>query len=208
LIDNYDSFSYNLAHLLMASGCTVEVVRNDDVTADEVAAMNPDGVVISPGPCTPAEAGISVDVVRAVSGQAPLLGICLGHQAIAAAFGAKIVPAPRPVHGKTSAVEHDGRGFLAGLPQGFEATRYHSLIVAEQTLPACLAVTARADGHLPMGIRHRAHLSEGVQFHPESILTTCGETIIENFVRAAREVRRDETAGVRGRLSRPSRRAS
>jgi para-aminobenzoate synthetase / 4-amino-4-deoxychorismate lyase len=208
LIDNYDSFSYNLAHLLMASGCTVEVVRNDDVTAEEVAAVGADGVVISPGPCTPADAGISVDVVRAISGQTPLLGVCLGHQAIAAAFGARIVPAPRPVHGKTSAVQHDGRGFLAGLPQGFEATRYHSLIVAEKTLPACVEVTARAEGHLPMGIRHRVHLTEGVQFHPESILTTCGETIIENFVKAAREARREETAGVRGRLSRPSRRAS
>jgi aminodeoxychorismate synthase component I len=208
LIDNYDSFSYNLAHLLMASGCTVEVVHNDDVTAEEVAAMGPDGVVISPGPCTPAEAGVSVEVVRAVSGRTPLLGICLGHQAIAAAFGARIVPAPRPVHGKTSVVEHDGRGFLAGLPQGFEATRYHSLIVAEETLPACVEVTARVDGHLAMGIRHRVHLTEGVQFHPESILTTCGEMIIENFVNTAREVRHEEAAGVRADLSQPSRRAS
>jgi len=187
LIDNYDSFSYNLAHLLMTSGCRVEVVRNDDVTAEEVASLGADGVVISPGPCTPADAGISVDVVRAFGGQTPLLGICLGHQAIAAAFGARIVTAPRPVHGKTSAIAHDGRGFLAGLPQVFEATRYHSLIVAEETLPPCLEITARTEGHVPMGVRHRAQPTEGVQFHPESILTARGETIIRNFVKSIRE---------------------
>ena len=184
LIDNYDSFSYNLAHLLVSCGCLVEVVRNDDVSAEQVAALGPDGVVISPGPCSPAEAGISVDVVRACSGQTPLLGICLGHQSIAAAFGARIVAAPGPVHGRTSAIEHDGRGFLAGLPQGFAATRYHSLIVDEGTLPACLTVTARTDGCVPMGVRHSTQPTEGVQFHPESILTACGEVIIGNFVRS------------------------
>jgi para-aminobenzoate synthetase / 4-amino-4-deoxychorismate lyase len=184
LIDNYDSFSYNLAHLLVSCGCRVEVVRNDEVPAGQVAALCPDGVVISPGPCTPVEAGISVDMVEACSGRTPLLGICLGHQSIAAAFGARIVTAPRPVHGRTSAITHDGRGFLAGLPQGFHATRYHSLIVDEGSLPACLAVTARTDGRIPMGVRHSTHPTEGVQFHPESILTPCGEAIIRNFVRS------------------------
>ena len=187
LIDNYDSFTYNLEHMLTASGCRVEVVRNDEVSAQQVASFRPAGVVISPGPCTPADAGISVDVVRACSGHAPLLGVCLGHQAIAAAFGARIVPAPRPVHGQTSAITHDGRGFLAGLPQPFGATRYHSLMVDEGTLPAFLLVTATASGRIPMALRHSAQPTEGVQFHPESILTTCGETIIRNFTRAIRD---------------------
>jgi para-aminobenzoate synthetase / 4-amino-4-deoxychorismate lyase len=189
LIDNYDSFTYNLVHLLAASGCRVEVVRNDEVPAEQVASFRPAGVVISPGPCTPAEAGISVDVVRACGGQVPLLGICLGHQAIAAAFGATIIAAPRPVHGQTSAITHDGRGLLAGLPQPFEATRYHSLMVDESSLPPFLTVTARARGQIPMALRHTAQPTEGVQFHPESILTTCGETIIRNFARASRRTR-------------------
>jgi len=184
LIDNYDSFTYNLAHMLAASGCRVEVVRNDEVSAEQVASFGPAGVVISPGPCTPADAGISVDVVRACGGQAPLLGVCLGHQAIAAAFGAAIVAAPRPVHGQTSVIAHDGRGFLAGLPQPFEAARYHSLMVDEGSLPPFLSVTATAGGRIPMALRHSTQPTEGVQFHPESILTTCGETIIRNFVRA------------------------
>ena len=186
LIDNYDSFTYNLAHMLAAGGCRVEVVRNDEVSAEQVASFGPAGVVISPGPCTPADAGISVDVVRACGGQAPLLGVCLGHQAIAAAFGARIVAAPRPVHGQTSAIAHDGRGFLAGLPQPFEATRYHSLMVDEGSLPRFLSVTATARGRIPMALRHSTQPTEGVQFHPESILTTCGETIIRNFVQAIR----------------------
>jgi len=184
LIDNYDSFTYNLAHMLTASGCRVEVVRNDEVSAQQVASFGPAGVVISPGPCAPADAGISVDVVRACGGHAPLLGVCLGHQAIAAAFGATIVGAPRPVHGQTSAITHDGRGFLAGLPQPFTATRYHSLMVDEGSLPPFLSVTATATGRIPMALRHCAQPTEGVQFHPESILTTCGETIIRNFARA------------------------
>ena len=151
LIDNYDSFTYNLAHMLTACGCRVEVIRNDEVTAEQVAAFGPAGVMISPGPCTPADAGISVDVVRACAGHAPLLGICLGHQAIAAAFGARIVTAPRPVHGQTSAITHDGRGFLAGLPQPFQATRYHSLIVDQGSLPPFLSVTATASRADPDG---------------------------------------------------------
>src|SRR5262245_37869674 len=207
LIDNYDSFTYNLAHLLTASGCQVEVIRNDEVTTQQVAAFSPAGVVISPGPCTPADAGISVDVVRACGGQAPLLGVCLGHQAIAAAFGASIIAAPRPVHGQTSAITHDGRGFLADLPQPFQATRYHSLIVDQRTLPPCLTVTATASGGIPMALRHRTQPTEGVQFHPESILTTCGETILRNFAQATwawRQARppRLRTAGPQSRLGR------
>ena len=202
LIDNYDSFTYNLAHMLAVGGCRVEVVRNDEVSAEQVASFGPAGVVISPGPCTPADAGISMDVVRACGGQAPLLGVCLGHQAIAAAFGARIVAAPRPVHGQTSAIAHDGRGVLAGLPHPFEATRYHSLMVDEGSLPPFLSVSATARGRIPMALRHSTQPTEGVQFHPESILTTCGEMIIRNFVQAIRgkglgASRR--TAGPRGR---------
>ena len=202
LIDNYDSFSYNLAHMLAAGGCRVEVVRNDEVSAEQVASFGPAGVVISPGPCTPADAGISVDVVRACGGQAPLLGVCLGHQAIAAAFGARIVAAPRPVHGQTSVIAHDGRGVLAGLPQPFEAARYHALMVDEGSLPRFLSVTATAGGRIPMALRHSTQPTEGVQFHPESILTTCGETIIRNFVLAVRgkgSGASSRTAGRRGR---------
>ena len=186
LIDNYDSFTYNLAHMLAASGCRVEVVRNDEVSAQQVASFGPPGVVISPGPCVPADAGISVDVVRVCGGQAPLLGVCLGHQAIAAAFGARIVAAPRPVHGQTSSITHDGHGFLAGLPQPFKATRYHSLMVDEGSLPPFLSVTATARGRIPMALRHATQPTEGVQFHPESILTRRGDTIIRNFVQAIR----------------------
>jgi aminodeoxychorismate synthase component I len=185
MIDNYDSFTYNLVHMLAGEGCAVEVVRNDEVTAAQVAAFGPAGIVISPGPCGPDDAGISVDVVRACGGTTPLLGVCLGHQAVAAAFGAVIVRAPQPVHGRTSAIAHDGGGLFSGLPQRFEATRYHSLIVDERSLPASLRVTARTLDGLPMALRHATAPVEGVQFHPESILTTHGPTIMRNFVRAA-----------------------
>jgi para-aminobenzoate synthetase / 4-amino-4-deoxychorismate lyase len=185
LVDNYDSFTYNLAHLLQGAGCRVEVVRNDEVPADQVSHSGASGVVISPGPCAPADAGISIDVVRACAGRVPLLGICLGHQAIAAAFGAAIIRAPRPVHGQACQISHDGAGVLAGLPHPFEATRYHSLIVDEDTLPPELVITART-GKLPMGLRHVTYQVEGVQFHPESILTTHGPAIIRNFVQSAR----------------------
>ena len=178
LIDNYDSFTWNLAHLLSTSGARVEVVRNDEVTAAQIAELGPAGVVISPGPCAPAEAGISVETVRACAAAGtPLLGICLGHQAIAAAFGAAIIRAPRPVHGQAFDVTHDGRGIFAGLPGPFPATRYHSLIIDEPTLPRDLVVTART-GPLPMGVRHRSAPVEGVQFHPESVLTAYGAVLI------------------------------
>jgi aminodeoxychorismate synthase component I len=185
VIDNYDSFTYNLVHMLVGEGCAVEVVRNDAVTAAQVAAFGPAGIVISPGPRGPADAGISVDVVRACGGTTPLLGVCLGHQAVAAAFGARIVRAPQPVHGRTSAIAHDGRTLFRGVPQRFEATRYHSLIVDERSLPASLRVTARTLDGLPMALRHASAPVEGVQFHPESILTTQGPTIMRNFVQAA-----------------------
>jgi para-aminobenzoate synthetase / 4-amino-4-deoxychorismate lyase len=193
VIDNYDSFTFNLVHYLATAGCTVEVVRNDEVTAADVVRLGPAAVVISPGPCTPDEAGISIDVVRACAAAPegiPVLGVCLGHQAIAACFGASVVRAPRPVHGQTSVIRHDGRGVLAGLPRRFPATRYHSLIVAEPTLPPWLHVTARTSGGLPMALRHAQLPIEGLQFHPESILTGCGQMIITTFATALRARRR------------------
>jgi anthranilate synthase component 2 len=188
LVDNYDSFTYNLAHLLLGADCDVEVVRNDEVTAADIAALRPAGIVISPGPCAPAEAGISIDVVRECGPVTPVLGICLGHQAIAAAYGGKIVRAASPAHGYASPVSHDGSGVLAGLPRDFAAARYHSLIVDEASLPPGLVVTARLAGDgMVMGLRHAVHPVEGLQFHPESILTVPhGAAIIANFARAAR----------------------
>jgi para-aminobenzoate synthetase/4-amino-4-deoxychorismate lyase len=185
LIDNYDSFTWNLAHMLDTAGARVEVVRNDEVTAAQVIEARPAGVVISPGPCAPAEAGISVAAVTACAqAGVPLLGICLGHQAIGVAFGAQVVKAPSPVHGKAFPVTHNGRGVLAGLPSPFQATRYHSLILDEATLPPDLVVTARTDG-IVMAVSHRSRPVEGVQFHPESILTTHGSAIIASFVTGA-----------------------
>src|SRR5690348_12710923 len=186
LIDNYDSFTYNLAHLLLSHGCHVEVIRSDEASVRDIVTSAPDGIVISPGPGTPADAGISVPVVRACGPTTPLLGVCLGHQVIAAAYGASIVAAPQPAHGQASAITHDGRGLLAGLPQEFPAARYHSLIIDQDTLPPDMLITARGPGGIPMGLRHAHHPAEGLQFHPESILTTHGSTIIRNFVQAAR----------------------
>ncbi len=183
LVDNYDSFTYNLARLLLSNGCQVEVVRNDEVSARGISRFAPDGIVISPGPGSPAEAGISIDTVRACAVTTPLLGVCLGHQAIAAAYGARIAAAPRPVHGQSSPITHDGRGALSGLPRRFHAARYHSLIVEEHSLPPALVITARGPGGIPMGLRHVRHPAEGLQFHPESILTNYGGEIIRNFAR-------------------------
>ncbi len=184
LIDNYDSFTHNLAHLLATSGGDVEIVRNDQVSADQVAAFAPAGIVISPGPGTPADAGISMAVVRRCGARTPLLGVCLGHQAIAAAFGATVGRSPQPVHGQAAEIVHDGSGVLAGLPQGFEAARYHSLIVAEETLPPALVVTARTRAGLPMALRHATQPVQGLQVHPESILTSHGAAIMGNFIQA------------------------
>jgi anthranilate synthase/aminodeoxychorismate synthase-like glutamine amidotransferase len=182
MVDNYDSFTFNLVQYLEELGATVDVRRNDAVTLDEVAAMRPDGVVISPGPCTPREAGISVALIQRFAGALPILGVCLGHQAIGAAFGGAIVRADRIMHGKTSPILHDGSGVFAGLPSPFDATRYHSLVIDPGTLPASLARSAwTAEGEI-MGVRHRQHAVEGVQFHPESILTLEGKRLLANFL--------------------------
>jgi anthranilate synthase component 2 len=183
LLDNYDSFTFNLYQALRELDAEVTVVRNDQVPVEEVAAMAPDldGIVLSPGPCTPAEAGISVPLVRRLAGRVPILGVCLGHQAIGAAFGGTVVRAPALMHGKTSAIHHRGRGVFGGLPNPFVATRYHSLIVERASLPPVFEVTAEADG-LIMGLRHRELAVEGVQFHPESILTPDGKDLLANFL--------------------------
>jgi anthranilate synthase/aminodeoxychorismate synthase-like glutamine amidotransferase len=182
IVDNYDSFTYNLAQELGELGADVEVVRNDAFTVDELMADLPDGVVISPGPGVPRDAGRSNEVIRKVAGQRPLLGVCLGHQCIGEVYGARIVPAPTLVHGKTSAIYHRGGGVLEGLSVPFDATRYHSLIVDRDTVPSELRITAETSDGLIMGLRHRELDVEGVQFHPESILTTVGMQLLGNFV--------------------------
>jgi len=182
MIDNYDSFTYNLVQYLGELGADVDVRRNDAITLEEVAALRPDGVVVSPGPCTPREAGISVPLIERFAGTIPILGVCLGHQAIGAAFGAAIVRAGRIMHGKTSPIHHDGRGLFRGVPDPFEATRYHSLVIDPATLPATLEPTAWTAEREIMGVRHRTLLVEGVQFHPESILTVEGKRLLANFL--------------------------
>ena len=182
VIDNYDSFTYNLVQYLGELGADLDVRRNDAITLDEVAALGPDGVVISPGPCTPREAGISVPLIQRFAGTIPILGVCLGHQAIGAAFGGAIVRAARIMHGKTSLIHHDGRRLFAGLPEPFEATRYHSLVIDPATLPPTLVRTAWTDEEEIMGVRHRTLFVEGVQFHPESILTVEGKRLLGNFL--------------------------
>jgi len=182
MIDNYDSFTYNLVQYLGELRAEVAVRRNDAVTLDEIAAMRPAGIVISPGPKTPAEAGVSVPVIRRFGGAIPILGVCLGHQAIGAAFGAAIVRAPRIMHGKTSPIHHDARGVFRGLPDPFDATRYHSLVIDPATLPAELEVSAWTDAGEIMGVRHRQVAIEGVQFHPESILTLEGKRLLASFL--------------------------
>jgi len=186
LLDNYDSFTFNLFQAMTGLGAGVEVVRNDQITADEVEARlgEIDGLVISPGPCTPNEAGISVELIGRLAGRRPILGVCLGHQSIGAAFGADIVHAPELRHGKTSMIEHDGKGVYEGLRNPFVATRYHSLIVEPSSIPESFEVSAIADDGVVMGVRHREMPIEGVQFHPESILTTSGDDLLANFLRS------------------------
>ncbi|HEV7677849.1 MAG TPA: aminodeoxychorismate/anthranilate synthase component II [Candidatus Dormibacteraeota bacterium] len=185
VIDNYDSFTYNLVQYLGELGAQVAVYRNDVLSARELAALEPAAVVISPGPCTPDDAGISLDVVRVLGERTPLLGVCLGHQAIGQAYGGEVVRAPRVMHGKVSAVRHHGTGVFAGLPDPFEATRYHSLVVAREGLPSALEVTAWTDDGLIMGLRHRSHPVVGVQFHPESICTPVGHRLLAAFLDGA-----------------------
>ena len=182
LLDNYDSFTYNLAQYLGELGCQVEVHRNDRISVEQIAQRKPERIVISPGPCTPQEAGICVELVQKLAGKLPILGVCLGHQAIAAAFGGKIVRAPKLFHGKTSQIRHDGSGVFRGLPNPFTATRYHSLIVERKSLPAKLKVTAEADDGIIMGMKHRDYPLMGVQFHPESVLTESGKQLLKNFL--------------------------
>ena len=182
LLDNYDSFTYNLAQYLGELGCSVEVHRNDRISVEEIIRRKPERIVISPGPCTPQEAGISVELVQKLAGKIPILGVCLGHQAVGAAFGGKIVRAPKLFHGKTSEVQHDGKGIFRKLANPFRATRYHSLIVERKTLPRDLIVTAETDDGIIMGLRHRRYLIEGVQFHPESVLTDSGKKLLQNFL--------------------------
>lgn len=189
MIDNYDSFTYNLVQYLGELGADVSVVRNDAITVPEIRELAPSHIVISPGPCTPDQAGVSLDVVTGLAGAMPILGVCLGHQSIGQAFGARIVHARSVMHGKTSMIHHTGTGVFAGLPQPFEATRYHSLVIAADSLPDCLEVTAWTETDAGerdeiMGVRHRDLAVEGVQFHPESILTRHGHALLRNFLEA------------------------
>jgi anthranilate synthase/aminodeoxychorismate synthase-like glutamine amidotransferase len=185
VVDNYDSFTYNLVQYLGELGADTAVFRNDAVGVEALAAMEPAAVVISPGPCDPDQAGISLEVVARVGATTPLLGVCLGHQAIGQAYGGRVVRAPRVMHGKVSEIHHDGAGILEGLPRPFSATRYHSLVVERESMPACLEVTAWTADGLVMGLRHREHPVEGVQFHPESIATRCGHDLLRGFLRRA-----------------------
>jgi anthranilate synthase/aminodeoxychorismate synthase-like glutamine amidotransferase len=183
MIDNFDSFTYNLYQYLMQMGAEVRVVRNNRLDIEDLEALAPRGLVISPGPGRPEEAGVTVAAIRRFSGRIPVLGVCLGHQAIALAFGGRVVPARRLMHGKTSAVTSDGRELFQSVQSPFEAMRYHSLAVARESLPACLEVTAEAEDGEIMGLRHRSHPTEGVQFHPESIMTTVGKRLLRNFLK-------------------------
>jgi anthranilate synthase component 2 len=182
MIDNYDSFTYNLVQYLGELGEDVKVYRNDEITLEGVAKLGPAQIVISPGPCTPNEAGVSVPLIKEFAGKIPILGVCLGHQSIGQAFGGKIVHAKQLMHGKTSAIHHDGRGVFRGLPDSYTATRYHSLVIERASLPACLEVSAWTDDGEIMGVRHKELAIEGVQFHPESILTEHGHTLLQNFL--------------------------
>ncbi len=182
LLDNYDSFTYNLYQYLAELGAEVLVLRNDQVSLDEIEQMQPDHIVVSPGPCTPNEAGLSCAVIATFGPRIPTLGVCLGHQSIGQVYGGRVIRAPEPMHGKTSLMYHDGQGVFRGLPQPFEANRYHSLIVEDATLPAELEVTAQTEDGIIMGLKHRSYPVEGVQFHPESIMTSTGKDLLRNFL--------------------------
>ncbi|MDP6734986.1 MAG: aminodeoxychorismate/anthranilate synthase component II [Nitrospinaceae bacterium] len=182
MVDNYDSFTYNLVQYLGELGADVVVHRNDKITLKEIEDMSPERIVISPGPCTPEKAGISIEVAKHFAGKVPLLGVCLGHQSIAHAFGGRIIKAGKLMHGKTSMVKHDGKKLFLGLPNPFEATRYHSLVLDRETVPDGFDITAESDDGEIMGLRHRNMFIEGVQFHPESILTTSGKDLLKNFL--------------------------
>jgi para-aminobenzoate synthetase component II len=182
LLDNYDSFTYNLAQYLGELGCTLEVHRNDKISVEEIARRKPERIVISPGPCTPQEAGISIELIQKLAGKFPIFGVCLGHQAIGAAFGGKVIRAPKLFHGKTSEIQHNGKGIFESVPNPLTATRYHSLIVERKSLPRDLIVTAETRDGIIMGLRHRRYPIDGVQFHPESVLTEWGKTILKNFI--------------------------
>ena len=186
LIDNYDSFTYNLFHYLSELGEEVVVVRNDEISAAQALSMRADHIVISPGPCDPDKAGICLDLIRTAEGGVPILGVCLGHQAIGQAYGGKVVRAPVPMHGKLSRIHHQGKSVFRGLEDGFLATRYHSLVVDRASLPSCLEVTAETDDGLIMGLQHKIHPVHGVQFHPESIASQHGHALLRNFLQASR----------------------
>lgn len=183
MIDNYDSFTYNLVQYFGELGQDLKVYRNNKITIEEIERMQPERIVISPGPCTPREAGISIEVIKRFTGKLPILGVCLGHQSIGDAFGGDVIRAPYLMHGKTSLIHHDNRSIFAGLPNPFEATRYHSLIIKRETLPSELEISAWTEDGLIMGVRHKQHQLEGVQFHPESILTSAGKDLLRNFLR-------------------------
>ncbi|MCE5198607.1 MAG: aminodeoxychorismate/anthranilate synthase component II [Armatimonadota bacterium] len=182
MIDNYDSFTYNLVQYLGEMGQQLKIFRNDKITVGEIEEMEPDKIIISPGPCTPNEAGVSLEVIKHFAGKVPMLGVCLGHQSIGQALGGEIVRAQRLMHGKTSLIHHDGEGVFKGMPNPFEAIRYHSLLIRRETIPDCLQITAETDQREVMGVRHREYPIEGVQFHPESILTQEGKRLLANFV--------------------------
>jgi len=196
MIDNYDSFTYNLVQYLGELGAEVKTVRNDEITVDGIRELAPDGIVISPGPCTPDDAGISLEVVAELGESLPVLGVCLGHQCIGQVYGGQVVRAGKVMHGKTSMMHHRGQGVFAGLPQPFEATRYHSLVIKKDSVPDCLEVTAwteNPDGGIEevMGVRHNRHAVEGVQFHPESIMTRAGHDLLRNFIDITRQKKTD-----------------
>ena len=183
MIDNYDSFTYNLVQYMGELGADLQIYRNNKITVKEIKKMKPTKIVVSPGPCTPNEAGVSVEVIKTFSGEIPILGVCLGHQSIGQAFGGNIIHAPKLHHGKTSEIHHDGKKIYQGLSNPFTATRYHSLVVEKDSLPDCLTITSQTEDGIIMGLRHKEHPTEGVQFHPESILTEEGKKLLDNFLR-------------------------